>query len=160
MYPASLPSLHLFLLASSSKSGTELPSGAQVCFALCIIVGIHCNADGCAVDRTSCHQCGTLCASCTSLQIHHHSYQIPCKNLCICLWIIAYLQTLHQHPHGVSMELSFLINVHLTISVKINWRSFALSFWVMTSDGMDIWCCPWSPSSSIYSPLALLTVTW
>lgn len=83
------------------------------------------------------------------IKFHVRIYVYVCESLLTC-----------KRYTSTHMVLSFLINVHLTISVKINWRSFALSFWVMTSDGMDIWCCPWSPSSSIYSPLALLTVTW
>ena len=62
MYSASLPLCPFFHLALYSKSAAELPSGAQVSFSLCITVCIFRNVDECVADRTSCHQCGMLCA--------------------------------------------------------------------------------------------------
>ena len=74
MYPVSLSSFLSFCLVSYSKSGMELPNDVQVCFLLCIVVGMYHNAARYAADRMSFHKCGMFCASHASLQMHYHSY--------------------------------------------------------------------------------------
>ena len=78
----------------------ELPNDVQVCFLLCIIVGMYHNADGYAADRTSFHQCALpmLCYKCIIIPIeplvrtytYVHELLLTCKcytSVCILfLW--------------------------------------------------------------------------